>query len=70
MDLTFNPPVIIKGTSGDKPVEADYDGDGKSDIAVFRSSDGTWYLNRSAQGFTGITFGSNGDKPAPNAYVP
>ncbi|MEO6394019.1 MAG: FG-GAP-like repeat-containing protein [Pyrinomonadaceae bacterium] len=46
----------------------DFDGDGKSDISVFRPSDGNWYLLQSAAGFTGIHFGAAADQLAPADY--
>ena len=35
------------GSPGDKPVPADYDGDGSSDIAVWRPASGVWFILRS-----------------------
>lgn len=39
----------------------DFDGDGKSDVSVFRPSEGAWYLLRSTAGFSATPFGAAGD---------
>ena len=48
---------------------ADFDGDGRTDISVFRPSDGTWYVMQSGSNtFRATQFGQNGDKIVPGDY--
>ena len=46
----------------------DFDGDGKSDVSVFRPSSGAWYLQQSTNGLTGVSFGLGTDKIVPADY--
>jgi hypothetical protein len=52
-------PTVFHGVSGDIPVPADWNGDGKTDIAVFRPSNSGWYLRNISTTF----FGAAGDLP-------
>lgn len=47
---------------------ADFDGDGKTDLSVFRPSEGVWYLNRSTAGFSALRFGAAGDEIVPGDF--
>ena len=45
------------------PTRFDFDNDGKSDISVFRPSNGVWYIANSSGGYNIFQFGQNGDLP-------
>lgn len=47
---------------------ANFDGDGKSDISVFRPENRVWYLQQSANGFGVVSFGLPTDKIIPADY--
>jgi len=56
------------GTYSGTPVSS-FDGDGITDLAVFRPSTGVWYsLNTTDGAFKAVQFGSNGDRVQPGDY--
>ena len=61
------------GTIGDVPVPADYNGDGLTDLAIFRPNDHSWWVRFSgAKGPTLLSrvavWGGAGDQPVPGDY--
>jgi len=52
------------GASNDIPVPGDYDRDGKTDIAIWRPSNGYWYIIRSSDAnITSTQWGAPNDVP-------
>ena len=54
------------GLSTNIPVPGDYDGDGRTDPAVFRPSTGAWYILKSSTNYTtsfGVSWGLSTDLP-------
>jgi subtilisin-like proprotein convertase family protein len=59
--------VVKWGASGDEPVPSDYDGDRRTDLAVFRA--GLWIiLNSSTSTTSFVPWGAAGDTPVPADY--
>ncbi len=47
----------------------DFDGDGKTDVSVFRPSSNNWFLDRSTAGFAAYSFGTAGDILTPADFT-
>jgi len=62
----LSPRIVTPNTT---PARFDFDGDGKSDVSVFRPASGNWYFSGSGSGsLNSVTFGQNGDKPVAADY--
>ena len=48
---------------------ADYDGDGKADVGIYRPGPGQWWIQRSTAGLVAVQFGQTGDKTVPGDYT-
>lgn len=59
---------ICWGANGDRPAPGDYDADGKTDAAVFRSAQGIFFVNKSGGGTDAVYWGANGDVAIPGDY--
>jgi hypothetical protein len=47
---------------------ADFDGDGRTDVSIFRPSDGNWWMNQSTAGVGVVKWGTNGDTITPGDF--
>ncbi len=47
---------------------ADFDGDNKTDMSVFRPTEGNWYLQRSTDGFAVLNWGTSTDTLVPGDF--
>jgi hypothetical protein len=66
--ITITTGATCSAVAVNSDARADFDGDGKTDLSVFRPSDGNWYLNRSSDGFAVVNWGLATDTPAPGDY--
>lgn len=57
------------GTSGDRGLRGDFDGDGKQDAAIFRATDRRWYVLQTSTGALSVrAWGAAGDMLVPRDY--
>jgi uncharacterized delta-60 repeat protein len=58
------------GMTGDLPATGNYAADGRFDFVVFRPSTGTWHVQMTGGFYFTRDFGTTGDQPLPNLFVP
>jgi hypothetical protein len=60
---SVSPCVVNRNATGD------FDGDGRTDLSIFRPADGTWHVFQSGSNtYRVLAFGANGDRIVPGDY--
>jgi hypothetical protein len=72
--VDFNNRILVNGVQfgeiNDFSIPGDYDGDGKNDLAVFRSTNGVFYYRSSINNLQyGFAYGMMGDVPTNRVIV-
>jgi len=64
--------IHLNATANSIPFVGDFDGDGVTDVGVYKPGQGatpsTWIINESSGGLQTFTFGQAGDQPVPGNY--
>jgi hypothetical protein len=58
----------IWGATGDIPAPGDFDGDGVTDLSVFRPSTGQWFIFKNDRRIDVVSWGQAGDIPSAADY--
>jgi predicted outer membrane repeat protein len=61
-------PVMVSATTFWRYATGDVDGDRRRDVTIYRSSNGNWWVRKSAGGYKQIIWGVSGDVPMPADY--
>ncbi|MEP6945736.1 MAG: cytochrome c peroxidase [Acidobacteriota bacterium] len=64
----FSFKIFSPDSSRLRPTNADFDGDGKTDVSVYRPASQGWYVQNSSGGHTEMPFGVPTDKMVPADY--
>ncbi|MBV6495167.1 MAG: hypothetical protein DCC44_01500 [Acidobacteria bacterium] len=67
-DVAVTSGYVCGGSATPVTSRADFDGDGKTDLSVFRPSEGNWYSQQSTAGFNALHWGASGDVIVPGDY--